>query len=789
MTDPKDNIILGILSECGAPCIEAPDSPHISTGEAETLLSSDTDNPPSSEFFQDIRSVRAITVKRVFTCLKEDYNDVRNWLAGLDGRALQVNVGKNGKSVLAGGFRLTGPIEMQSESPSLGKVEAEWRGYILDCNIDLAPSISFRKDSDTQWSILCGDTVVLTATSNGPGDGSGLLIVPGEIVTWNHLPDDVRETAPEYDLISSKFPSTPEECIAVMHGGSYSGYYAASRSKGNGWESSSSRWINVTFPSDHFALLSKWKALRLVCNGEVVVTWWVQVSCFANSVGASIGTRVFPVYYGQTLPEMTSENEYIHGPIDITDSNNGRLATNIAKTDAVIEYGGLAGPDAWATRPEIYFSSINAVTVPDKIPRSYDYIFIEPTETGSKVWLDTLQIDGLVRHTAEGNSWAFEAFPGDTAKSIRFWTPPRVFVSSVYVSPAGQVTVRTYSVLWCYNAKYDEREGAPQMIALEGSWNNPKIGKWWQDTVTWKEYVQMMRESAAFSENIEVAAEEDSSSSGSSSSSSSSSGSSSSGEYKPVYLTPRGFMDYMEGQINEWLVENGYLSSVDDANAFHYDLDWTSRDICQVCVGQDLPDHGANPVYIDADALNSEAGFLPREYVKADIPAEFRTINLAQRTTNTDPYAPFSTKGCFSCADTWTKTVNGQTSTVTYEDVFATIIGRIDRAGLLQGRRDARKPSKYSIYAARTALHFPDSEVVPVPIACYGLVGYICAPDEALTGEPTTDTDGSAESTIRLFWREDDRYVTLLANNAYGRNPLLTFDKKPEADESSSSGD
>ena len=791
-SDPNDNIILGILSEADAPCIEAPDSPEVKVGEAQTLLSTNTDNPPSSEFFQDIRSVRTVTVKRSFTCLKEDFHAVRNWLAGLDGRALQVNVGKNGKSVLAGGFRLTGPIEMASESPSLARVEAEWAGYILDCNIDLAPSIRFRKDSDTQWSIMCGDTVALTVNSSGPGDGTGLLIVPEETVTWDHLPDDVKQDATPSFVAVKDIPETAAQCAAYVNGGTAQYTEIMSRNPETG-KPTSSVTRQFSFPTDPFAYRTKWRALRLKCNGEVAITWWVRVSHTAQAVTNSSKLTVLPVYYGQTAAEITENNGTIHGPIDITDRTNGRLATSLLKTDAIVEYTGNAGPEAWAFRPDVTLDidreivdEIGAST--DPVPAStptYNFIYTgENWQKGGKEY-----VEGLVYSTLMGNYWAFPAFPGDTDKSIRFRTDYDIYVRRVEISTSGQVTVYTYKApLIGLVSVPAHTVGTPS-----GSADNAFIRQWWTEPLmngkTRAEMAMGGSAGRAMISQLEANARdnahyynrsvrdttpgESSSLSPSASASGSPSGSSGS-DFYTVYLSPFSFMRLMEKKINEWLVENGYLSSVDDEDAFHYDLEWTSRDTITITVGQDLPEDVGNPILADYGMLSYPAGFKP-ENIDTGYPDVLRTLTLASATTNTSPYAPFAEKGCYSCKAQWSLLDDSSSTpqTVTYEQVFRRVMKSMDSK---LSDADA-SPSAYGFNVLRTGFHFPGTDASPLPIAAYGRIGFVFASEEV---DEDFGGDNTGDSIIRLFWREDSKNVTLLANNAFGKNPLLSF-RKTEA--------
>lgn len=201
-------VVIGILSNNGAPCVEQPDSPEIDIGPATTLASASVNeygrtleetpelNGVAYEGMENIASVREIVVKRKFVCMKKDIPATLAWLASLTGGTIEYNAGVDGTKTIAGNFQLRGRVLFSSYSPSMAACTAEYVGAALDVNFLMPSGITFVKVSSKVWQIKIGTTVAKQYETATDGDGSGIVIAAGGVRYWDEIPSDVRASLP-----------------------------------------------------------------------------------------------------------------------------------------------------------------------------------------------------------------------------------------------------------------------------------------------------------------------------------------------------------------------------------------------------------------------------------------------------------------------------------------------------------------------------------------------------------------------------------------------------------------
>lgn len=281
-------VMVGILRDGDAPCVETPESPEITISQPMTLVSAayqnvgktltasgDVVDIDMAAFVNscDIESVRQITVKRTFYCKKKDIPEVTLWLNSLVGGSIDYNAGADGVKTIAGGFRLVGSLKFTSYSPSISMAEAEYVGWALDCNFLFPPGLEFVRVDDTHYNIVLDDEVFTSYESSSVGDGSGLSFRAGRVMYWDEVP------LPQRNSLAMCMDELPADAGSMSS-------------------------------SDVFYML-QYREIILALNGEALSTWYIPV------LGLKERKRLFPqkVYMGITETQYVNQSYTMHGPV------------------------------------------------------------------------------------------------------------------------------------------------------------------------------------------------------------------------------------------------------------------------------------------------------------------------------------------------------------------------------------------------------------------------------------------------------------------------------------------
>jgi len=201
-------VIIGSLNSGGAPCVETPDSPEITIGGPVSLTSATqneygktirvTEESDAIKFADhaDIANVRRVKIKRSFYCRKSDINATMAWLSTLSGSALKYSAGLAGEKTATGNFQLDGDVDFSSFSPSISVAKAEFTGAVLDVNFLFPSGLSFVTVDDMNSKIIVGTNTVAEYSTPSDGDGSGLSIVAGDVIYWDELDGELKNSLP-----------------------------------------------------------------------------------------------------------------------------------------------------------------------------------------------------------------------------------------------------------------------------------------------------------------------------------------------------------------------------------------------------------------------------------------------------------------------------------------------------------------------------------------------------------------------------------------------------------------
>lgn len=284
-------VMVGILSNGSAPCVELPESPDITIGKPmafvstsynswtrKTIISDRTEVSVDEPVFRDhadIANVREIEVKRKFLCKKEDINEVLAWLATLSGGSVAYNAGADGEKTLAGGFQVSGKIKCASVSPTLEQIEVEFVGFVLDCNFLLPGGLAFTKVTDKKYQVVVGETVMAEYESSTDGDGSGLAIRAGRVLYWDEIAESARASL---SMTLEDLPTSAEDVAST----------------------------DVVY-------MLQYRELLFTINGEVISKWFIP--CY----GLTERKRLYikPLYYGVTEAEYTA-GVALTAPVDLS---------------------------------------------------------------------------------------------------------------------------------------------------------------------------------------------------------------------------------------------------------------------------------------------------------------------------------------------------------------------------------------------------------------------------------------------------------------------------------------
>lgn len=287
-------VMVGILSNGTAPCIETQDSPNILIGKPmvfvstsynawtrKTILSDRTEVSVDEPVFRDhadIANVREVEVTRKFQCKKSDINEVMAWLATLSGGSVEYNAGADGTANLAGGFQVSGKIKVSSVSPSMVQIEVAFVGFVLDCNFLLPSGLAFTKVDDKTYRVVVDDVVMQEYVSATNGDGTGLSIRAGRVVYWDEISEPAKASL---RMTAEDLPTTAEEVT-----------------------STDTVWM------------LQYREILFTINGEVIRKWYIP--CY----GLTERKRLYikPLYYGVTETEYAAGVSLV-APIDLSGSN------------------------------------------------------------------------------------------------------------------------------------------------------------------------------------------------------------------------------------------------------------------------------------------------------------------------------------------------------------------------------------------------------------------------------------------------------------------------------------
>lgn len=284
-------VMVGILSNGTAPCIETQDSPNILIGKPmvfvstsynawtrKTILSDRTEVSVDEPVFRDhadIANVREVEVTRKFQCKKSDINEVMAWLATLSGGSVEYNAGADGTANLAGGFQVSGKIKVSTVSPSMVQIEVAFVGFVLDCNFLLPSGLAFTKVDDRTYRVVVDDVVMQEYVSATDGDGTGLSIRAGRVVYWDEISEPAKASL---RMTAEDLPTTAEEVT-----------------------STDTVWM------------LQYREILFTINGEVIRKWYIP--CY----GLTERKRLYikPLYYGVTEEEYTA-GVALTAPVDLS---------------------------------------------------------------------------------------------------------------------------------------------------------------------------------------------------------------------------------------------------------------------------------------------------------------------------------------------------------------------------------------------------------------------------------------------------------------------------------------
>lgn len=296
-------VIIGLLKDGDAPCVETNDSPQITISPPRTHPT--TVASCSSRYGNafDLADVRDVEVKRKFVCKKSDIGAVMQWLGTLSGgTSVTYNAGADGTKTMAGVFNLTDKMTFSSVSPSFAEVEARFVGQVLDVNFLLPSGLTFNKVTDTKYSVKIGTEVVAEFESSAAGDGSGITIAPGDELFWNDLPAEIRAIVPE---TLDDIPTVAEDVPSA------SPY---------GW-SHSWKWYMLAY-----------RQIFLKINGEIAKTWYIP------TLPVRRRRKYWPkaIYFGVTDAEFNSWSKSmpkLYGTLDLSQENDRLVGMPLRKRE------------------------------------------------------------------------------------------------------------------------------------------------------------------------------------------------------------------------------------------------------------------------------------------------------------------------------------------------------------------------------------------------------------------------------------------------------------------------
>jgi hypothetical protein len=284
-------VVIGVLSNGDAPCVESPKSPEVTIGVPESLpVKSESGNGPVAEYGY-ISPAREMKIKRTMTCKKADFPAVSNWLSTLSGGSVEVNCGADGTRTIGGEFMLDGEMVFSSVSPSLMEVQATFIGKVMDCNFLLPSGLAFTKIDPTTYAIVIDDVERQRYTATGTGDGSGLTIRAGGI----HYQTEIDN--PASASLQPTFAEFPNDA-----------------------SDTSATGFSRTFK------MASYREINLCVNGEVAKTWHVPCNIRTRHAEA-LSTQV---WYGTTDAEFDASGIPVFTePLDLSDATNDRLSGGV----------------------------------------------------------------------------------------------------------------------------------------------------------------------------------------------------------------------------------------------------------------------------------------------------------------------------------------------------------------------------------------------------------------------------------------------------------------------------